>query len=58
MDTQRISRPSPQDKPYALHTPTWRTTPPRCLTCAQPIRTLEEWLNSECLGAPAREEAA
>lgn len=58
MDTQTIPRPSPLDKIFRLHTPTWRTTPPSCITCGAPIRTLEDWLASECPGEQAREEAA
>jgi hypothetical protein len=53
MDTQTIPRQAELDKGFALHTPTWSTTPPSCITCGTPILTLASWLNSECLGAPA-----
>lgn len=46
-------RPSPLDRIFRLHTPSWRTSPPSCITCGTPILTLASWLNSECLGEPA-----
>lgn len=59
MDTLTIPRPSQLDKIFRLHTPTWRTTPPSRITCAEPIRGLEDWLASECPGEhQVHEEAA
>jgi hypothetical protein len=58
MNTQTIPRPSPLDKVFALHTPSWRTTPPSCISCGAPTRTLEDWLNSECPAAVAADRRA
>jgi hypothetical protein len=58
MDRQTIPRPSPLDKMFALRTPTWRTTPLSCITCGAPIRTLEDWLASECPSAAADQQEA
>jgi hypothetical protein len=60
MNPSTLTRPhpSPLDRIYRLHTPTWQTTPPSCISCGAPILRLDDWLNSECPAAQAREEAA
>ena len=46
-----LSHPPRLDKGFALHTPSWETTPAACLSCGAPIVLLEDWLNSECPAA-------
>ena len=53
MDALTIPRPSPLDKIFRLHVPTYQTQPPSCLVCGAPIESLEAWLDTECPGAAA-----
>jgi hypothetical protein len=57
MDTQTIPRPTRRDKIFRLHTPSWTTTPPTCLSCGAPVGTLAQWFATECSTARQLEGA-